>query len=321
MPGNNNYNDLVDIRELENLEDKDIEIKKKIKKDYKFEADDFFYRVKLIYNNYSKICRIKQQNITKGYFLVIPTAYGPEIGIVQGKVENMEEVYSQDEVLDVIRVASKSDREKYSENLKKERDAFNIAMKKIEEYKLDMKLVNVHYFLEDSKILFNFTADGRIDFRELVKDLASIFKTRIELRQIGVRDECRIIAGYGHCGRHFCCSNVVNELMPITIKMAKEQNVTLNSLKISGACGRLLCCLSYENETYAEEKKRFPDLGSKIKVNNKWFNVSEINIQTKNVKLVSLSEENATIMVNVNLIQYDKSKQTGFVKEKIEGIE
>jgi cell fate regulator YaaT (PSP1 superfamily) len=321
MPVNNGYHDLVDINELEQLEDRDIEIKKKIKKDYKFDPDDFFYRIKLVYNNYSKICKIKQPSIVKGYFLIVPTPYGPEIGIVHGKVQNMDEVMSQDEIIDVIRVANKTDREKFRENLKKEKDAFDIALKKIEEYNLDMKLVNVHYFLEDSKILFNFTADGRIDFRELVKDLASIFKTRIELRQIGVRDECRIMSGYGHCGRHFCCSNVVSELLPITIKMAKEQNVTLNSLKISGACGRLLCCLSYENETYYEEKKKFPDIGSKIKVNSKWFNVTEINIQTKNVKMISQTEEKAIITVNVDMIQYDRNKRTGFTKEKIDGVE
>src|SRR4030042_3823278 len=224
----NVYNELVDIKELEQLEDKDIEVKKKVKKDYKF---------------------------------------------------------------DVIRIANKPDREKYRENLKKEKDAFNIALKKIEEYSLDMKLVNVHYFLEDSKILFNFTADGRIDFRELVKDLAVIFKTRIELRQIGVRDECRIMHGYGHCGKHYCCSDVCNELKPITIKMAKEENITQNSLKIRGACGRLLCCLAYEYETYLEEKKNYPEVGSKIKLNNKWFIVTEINIQSKIIKINSEDNE------------------------------
>ena len=306
-----------ELHELEQLEDKDIQIKQKVKKDHKFDSDDCFYRIKLTYNNLSKICKMKQSDIDKGYLLVVSTQYGPEIGIVQGQVFNMDAISSEEEVLEVIRKASKSDRATYKSNLYKQEEAFDIAVKMIAEHKLEMKLINVHYFFEEQKILFNFIADGRIDFRELVKELASVFKSRIELRQIGVRDQCRIISGYGHCGRPFCCSSVANELNPVTIKMAKEQNVTLNSIKISGVCGRLLCCLSYEYETYIEEKKEYPLEGAKIKVNNEWFYVTEVNIQNKTVKL-STSSNDRFLYIPLKIIQYDKNKKIGIVKEKIE---
>ena len=305
------------LKELEQLEDKDIEIKKKVKKDHDIKPDDIFYRVKLTYNNYSKICRTKKNNINRGNLFIVPTSYGPEIGIVQGKITNMDEISSEEEILDIIRVATNSDKKKYESNLQKNKEAFDIAVKKIKKHKLEMKLINVHHFLEDNKILFNFTADGRIDFRELVKDLASIFKTRIELRQIGVRDECRIMSGYGHCGMHLCCAKVANELNPITIKMAKEQNITLNSLKISGICGRLLCCLSYEYDAYLHEKTDYPDEGAKIKVNDQWYTVVEVNILSKKVKLIYPANE-SFIYIPVDLIQYNKNKKEGFVSKKIE---
>jgi cell fate regulator YaaT (PSP1 superfamily) len=229
---------------------------------------------------------------------------------------DLNDVLYEDEIFDITRVATEADIEKYRQNLAKSKKAYEITRDKIKEHKLNMKLISVHYFLEDSKMLFNFTADGRIDFRELVKDLAGIFKTRIELRQIGVRDECRIMSGCGHCGRNYCCSNVVNHLSPITIKMAKEQNITLNSLKISGACGRLLCCLAYENDTYVEERKKYPDEGARITVNEKPFIVTEINIQSKTVKL--LSEEHSFITIPSEYIEYNREKRIGRVTRKID---
>ena len=288
--------------QLEELEDSELEVrvKRKEHKDHKIEEDDFFYRIRIPFNNYSKICRIKSPSIEQGSFIIIATSYGNEIAIVQGIVKNIDEVLSQDEIIAIVRIATDEDKSKYQNNLKREAEAYNITQEKIIEHKLNMKLVNVHYFLDDSKILFNFTADGRVDFRDLVKDLASIFKTRIELRQIGVRDECRIIGGYGQCGRHFCCSNVSNELEPITIKMAKEQNLTLNSLKISGICGRLLCCLAYEYPTYCKEKERYPEIGSKVKYGNELFSVEEINIQTGMIKISGLSN-GSQIFNNVKL--------------------
>jgi cell fate regulator YaaT (PSP1 superfamily) len=294
-----------ELKELEQLEQREKEVRVKERKDHQIEKDDCFYRIKFSFNNYSKVCRIKNQDITRGTFLIVPSQYGPEIGIVQGKVDDMDDILSQDEIVDVMRIATQEDKNRFSNNLKKSKEAYEVTLKKIQEHNLNMKLINVHYFLEDSKILFNFTADGRIDFRELVKDLASIFKTRIELRQIGVRDECRIIGGYGQCGKHFCCSNVISELDPITIKMAKEQNLTLNSLKISGTCGRLLCCLSYEYKTYLEEKKRFPELGTRVRYEGNFFIVSEVNIQTDLIKLVSKAD-NEERVVYVNLKDIEK---------------
>lgn len=299
------YSDNID--NLKELEDTDLSIRKKTKKHHKITENDCFYRVKTIFNQSSSIYRSKNPNLTKGTLLIVPTQYGNEIGICQGQTNNMEEIQYQEELNDITRIANDKDKARHTENIKKEIKAFDITLKKITEHKLDMKLINAHYFLEDSKILFNFTSDGRVDFRELVKDLASIFKTRIELRQIGVRDECRILSSYGQCGRHLCCGNVLNDLTPITIKMAKEQNITLNSLKISGTCGRLLCCLSYEYDTYIEEKKNYPKEGSKIFVNNEPFLVIEINIQTKKIKLISEKNSNNMIMIDISLINKDKN--------------
>lgn len=307
--------ELKDLEKFEKNDDAEFLVKKKSKKNYQFEPNELLYRIKLTYNNYSKVYKTKIQNLAKDSLVIIPTQYGSEIGIVQGVITNMDEIMSQEEILSVVRIATDEDKAKYENNLKKEKNAFEITVKKIKEHGLDMKLINVHYFLEDSKVLFNFTSDGRIDFRDLVKDLASIFKTRIELRQIGVRDECRIMSGYGQCGRPFCCSNVVNDLEPITIKMAKEQNLTLNSLKISGTCGRLLCCLSYEYKTYQEEKKKFPDIGTKIKINNEVYVVNEVNVQSKNIKLYE-EKEGRFIYITLNNLKYDSWKSGWTYVEK-----
>ena len=162
----------------------------------------------------------------------------------------------------IIRIANESDIKKLKENKRKEREAFNICLKKINKHKLDMKLIDVEYTFDNNKILFYFTAEGRVDFRELVKDLASVFRTRIELRQIGVRDESKIIGGLGICGRPFCCSSFLGEFQPVSIKMAKEQGLSLNPTKISGTCGRLMCCLKYEQEAYTELLKKTPKIGA-----------------------------------------------------------
>lgn len=296
------------IDNLKALEDTDIAVKKRVKKDHKISPDDSFYKIKTIYNQYSTIFKSKLNDIPKGIMVIVPTQYGNEVGFCQGKTNNVDEALYQDELLDILRIASEKDKAKYSENIKKENKAFDITLKKIIEHKLEMKLINVHYFLEDSKILFNFTSDGRVDFRELVKDLAAIFKTRIELRQIGVRDECRIIGGYGQCGKKLCCSGVLNELTPITIKMAKEQNITLNSLKISGICGRLLCCLAYENETYMEEKKEYPKEGTRVLINGELFILVEINIQAKKLKLICDEHKERYIFIDKKDLKFDKAK-------------
>ena len=164
----------------------------------------------------------------------------------------------------LIRVANKDDLKRIAENRIREKSAFDICCKKIEAHKLEMKLVDVEYTFDNSKILFYFTADGRVDFRELVKDLASVFRTRIELRQIGVRDEAKMIGGLGICGRPFCCSSFLGGFQPVSIKMAKEQGLSLNPVKISGTCGRLMCCLKYEQEAYLDLLRSTPKVNAVV---------------------------------------------------------
>lgn len=204
-------------------------------------------------------------NIEKGNYVVVETARGIEFGEC---VIGIKEVREEDIVAplkSVIRIASEEDIEKHFNNKAKEENAFNICLNKIQEHKLTMKLIDVEYTFDNNKVIFYFTADGRVDFRELVKDLATIFKTRIELRQIGVRDEAKMLGGLGPCGRPMCCSSFLGDFASVSIKMAKEQNLSLNPTKISGICGRLMCCLNYEQSTYEDIRKRMPQVGSKVK--------------------------------------------------------
>ncbi len=178
-------------------------------------------------------------------------------------------------------VADAYDRKHYEENRIKALEAVRVCKEKIIAHNLDMKLVDAHYLLSEPKVLFFFTAENRVDFRALVKDLVTVFRMRIELRQIGVRDESRVLGGLGVCGRDYCCHGVTDHLKPVSIKMAKEQNLSLNSMKISGPCGRLLCCLAYEYDFYKEEKSRLPSAGSKLKIRNEMLKISEVNILSK----------------------------------------
>ncbi len=178
----------------------------------------------------------------------------------------------------ISHIATPDEIRRYSENKEDEKEAIKICREKIAKHNLDMKLVTAHFLLSEPKVLFFFTAEDRVDFRNLVKDLVSVFRMRIELRQIGVRDESRVLGGLAVCGRDFCCHCVSDKLKPVTIKMAKEQNLSLNSMKISGPCGRLLCCLSYEFDFYLEEKQAYPAEGSRIKLGQDLFKVTEINI-------------------------------------------
>ncbi len=197
--------------------------------------------------------------------VIVETSMGQEIGeVVISKKSIMEESLSTP-LKKIIRVATQKDIKHDEENRQKEKEAFKICEEKIKKYKLDMNLTEVEYKFDNSKILFYFTADGRIDFRELVKELAAIFKTRIELRQIGVRDEVKRIGGNGVCGRELCCCSFLGNFETVSIKMAKEQNVSLNPSKISGNCGRLMCCLKYEEEVYEDKLKRLPKIGAIVK--------------------------------------------------------
>ena len=193
--------------------------------------------------------------------VIVETARGLEYGevVVSPKWVDEEDVVSP--LKKVIRLATKADTSQIEENLRKEKEAFQVCLQKIEEHQLPMKLVDVEYTFDVSKIIFYFTAEGRVDFRELVKDLAAIFKTRIELRQIGVRDEAKMLGGLGSCGRLLCCYAFLGDFEPVSIRMAKDQNLSLNPAKISGICGRLMCCLKYENESYEDLRKRVPEVG------------------------------------------------------------
>ncbi len=202
--------------------------------------------------------------IGKEDHVIVETARGVEYGhVVIGKREVEDDKVIQP-LKPVIRVATPEDDKIVAQNKKKEKEAFQICLKKIEKHKLRMKLIDCEYTFDNNKLLFYFTADGRVDFRELVKDLASVFKTRIELRQIGVRDEMKIVGGIGACGRPLCCHTYLSEFAPVSIKMAKEQNLSLNPAKISGMCGRLMCCLKNEEDTYEQLNRNLPNPGDKV---------------------------------------------------------
>ena len=207
----------------------------------------------------------KELKVQKGTKVIVETAQGEEYGevIIPNRYVNEDKIVSP--LKKVIRLANSKDNKHYEECRKIEKEAFKICQKKIKEHKLDMTLTDVEYKFDNSKILFYFTADGRIDFRELVKDLASIYKTRIELRQIGVRDEVKRIGGNGVCGRELCCCSFLGNFETVSIKMAKEQNISLNPSKISGNCGRLMCCLKYEQEVYEDKLTRIPKVGSIVR--------------------------------------------------------
>ena len=200
-------------------------------------------------------------HVKQGDKVIVETARGVEFGsVVSGPKEVKDETIMQP-LKSVIRIATEEDKRNEERNREKEKEAFKVCLEKIREHELDMKLINAEYTFDNNKVLFYFTAEGRIDFRELVKDLAAVFRTRIELRQIGVRDETKIRGGIGICGRPLCCHTYLSEFAPVSIKMAKEQNLSLNPTKISGVCGRLMCCLTNEEETYEELNSRLPAIG------------------------------------------------------------
>ena len=205
-----------------------------------------------------------EMEIKTGDHVIVETARGIEFGhVVLGNREVDEKKVIQP-LKPVIRMANKNDEEIEKKNKEKEKEAFKICLEKIKKHNLQMKLIDAEYTFDNNKVLFYFTADGRIDFRELVKDLAAVFKTRIELRQIGVRDETKILGGVGICGRPLCCHSYLSEFIPVSIKMAKEQNLSLNPTKISGVCGRLMCCLKNEAETYEELNSKLPNIGDYV---------------------------------------------------------
>ena len=232
-------------------------------------------------------------DIHAGMHVIVETARGVEMGTVMTEPKGVSEEEVIQPLKPVIRIATEADEKTVAKNREKEKDAFRICLEKIAKHKLDMKLVEAEYTCDNNKLLFYFTADGRIDFRELVKDLAAVFRTRIELRQIGVRDETKIMGGIGICGRALCCNTYLSEFAPVSIKMAKEQNLSLNPTKISGVCGRLMCCLKNEEETYEYLTRRLPGIGDRVTtVDGLKGEVSSVNVLRQMVKvLVEVDDE------------------------------
>lgn len=246
-------------------------------------------------------------NIHVNNYVIVETARGVEFGKV---VITNKQVDPDDVVLplkQVIRIANSEDKKVVAKNQESAEKAFQIGREKIASHQLDMSLVEVEYTLDRNKVVFYFTADGRIDFRNLVKDLAAIFKTRIELRQIGVRDEAKILGGIGPCGRTLCCSTFLGDFDPVSIKMAKDQNLSLNPAKISGLCGRLMCCLKYENDNYEQAKRQMPDLGEVIntpvgKGKVKGLNILERLVQVEIPKLETIVEYTLDELIEEGII-------------------
>ena len=235
----------------------------------------------------------KDQDIQVGDHVIVETARGVEYGNVVLSPRDVEDNKVVQPLKEVLRIATPEDDAREAKNRSKEKDAFQICLKKIREHGLEMKLIDAEYTFDNNKVLFYFTADGRIDFRQLVKDLASVFKTRIELRQIGVRDETKILGGIGICGRELCCHTYLSEFAPVSIKMAKEQNLSLNQTKISGCCGRLMCCLKNEQETYEELNKKLPSVGDTVTTSDGLKGtVQSVNILRQLVKvLIEVDDE------------------------------
>lgn len=229
----------------------------------------------------------KDFDIKRGDHVIVETARGIEFGTVMSGVKEVEDEKVIQPLKPVLRVANQKDIEQEAENKVKEKEAFRLCLEKIREHELDMKLIDAEYTFDNNKVLFYFTADGRIDFRELVKDLAAVFKTRIELRQIGVRDETKIRGGIGICGRPLCCHSYLADFVPVSIKMAKEQNLSLNPTKISGVCGRLMCCLKNEEDTYEELNRSLPRVGETVTAEDGTKGeVQSVNVLRQLVKVI-----------------------------------
>lgn len=228
----------------------------------------------------------KKNKLKRGQYAIVETARGPEFGEVTFGNRWVKKTSTVSPLRPVLRAASDADIQRNQENLKKEQEALEVCKKKILEHRLEMKLVDVQYAFDNSKLLFYFTSEGRVDFRELVKDLASVFHTRIELRQIGIRDEAKLLGGLGACGRPLCCSTFLSDFAQVSIKMAKEQGLSLNSSKISGVCGRLMCCLRYESDVYAEEIKKSPSIDSTVNTPDGVGTVIGISPLAGNVKVL-----------------------------------
>ncbi len=247
----------------------------------------------------------------KGDYVIVETSRGTEFGEVVQAPHEVSEGGIVKPLKKVLRVADERDMEKIRKNKERENEARRVCEEKVTRHKLDMKLIDVEHAFDGSKIIFYFTAEGRVDFRELVKDLASVFKTRIELRQIGVRDEAKKVGGLGPCGRPVCCASFLGDFQPVSIKMAKEQNLSLSPTKISGLCGRLMCCLSYEYEHYKETRKKLPRNGTAVRTPDGEGDVVETNSLTERVKVKRLLPDGTYDLTTYPLDQIKFEKRGG----------
>lgn len=264
--------------------------------------------------------------LNKGNMVIVETARGLECGEVATPNKTIDESELSHPLKPLIRIANEDDLNHLAENKLKEKEAYKICEQKIANHKLEMKLVNVEYTFDNSKILFYFTADGRVDFRALVKDLASVFRTRIELRQIGVRDEAKMLGGLGICGKPFCCASYMGEFQPVSIKMAKEQGLSLSPVKISGTCGRLMCCLKYEQEAYTDLLKRTPKVGAIVNTPEGKGLVVENNLIARTLK-VKLNNTPDDVAPKTFTVKQCKLVKDGYIKvnkkelEELKGLE
>ena len=262
----------------------------------------------------------KGLEIKKGDLVVVETARGMECGVAQYAPKEVAENEVTAPLKPVLRIATARDKQILEENKEKEKRAYEVCLQKIEKHKLDMNLTEVEYAFDGSKILFYFTADGRVDFRELVKDLASTFHTRIELRQIGVRDEAKMLGGLGVCGRPFCCSTFLNDFHSVSIKMAKEQGLSLSPSKISGTCGRLMCCLKYEQDFYEEQMKVTPKIGAYVKTPDFKGYVEEVNLLTGKLRVKPEKSDDPSVVFDKEDVKVIKDGRVKIDRDEIKAL-
>lgn len=275
-------------------------------------SNSMLFLVTLLHSNESGyiICPTNRP-LKEGSYIITNCPYGKDLAKVNGEVLSLKEV-PEKMIYEFVRAANENDLAKAEANKEKELQAAANCKELIKKHNLDMKLICAHYLIDDAKILFYFTSDKRVDFRELVKDLVALFKVRIELKQIGVRDESRMVGGVAICGKKYCCHAITDHLSPVSIKMAKEQNLSLNSVKISGTCGRLLCCLAYENEFYKSERRHFPTIGTNITTyDKKIMKVVEINFITRMVKLEG--EEGVVLMAPLKFLKQNQIQKKWYL--------
>lgn len=271
------------------------------------------YAIKMLHSNESGLTKVPVDlECQTGDFCIIDSPFGRDLAKITGVPKNPEDLALLPE-WEFSRMAEESDLEQRDMNLEREQEALKICRDLVKTHRLAMNMVSAHYVLLDPRLLFYFTADNRVDFRALISDLIPHFKTRIELRQVGVRDESRFIGGLGVCGRPFCCNTVSDRLKPVSIKMAKVQNIPVSSSKISGACGRLLCCLNFEYEAYAEDSKLFPHPGSRVIDEGEKYTVCDVNILARRIQVVN--REGVRRNISACRLGYDEVQRLWTVEE------